>query len=104
MRRIEKFEPPSAQQMAELKASLGWNGPQMAKLSGLAHAGKWRKYTGGQDPRAATVQIMFFMAAHLELSDEQLDAIYERMRQLGCVVEQAETDISPRDERSEELC
>ena len=96
MRRIERFEPPSTQQMAALKASLGWKGPQMAKLAGLAHAGKWRRYTGGIEPRPATIQIMFYMAAHLELSDEQLENIYERMRDLGCFVEV--NDSEPKDD------
>ncbi|MER0060911.1 hypothetical protein [Pectobacterium polaris] len=55
----------------------------MADLAGVASNSQWRKYTGGENPRAMSPHILFYMAAQLALSNEELDRIVAKMIEIG---------------------
>lgn len=98
MKKITHYEPPSADDLSALKAELGLKGWQMASLAGVADSNQWRKYTGGAAPRRASVHMLFFLAARLELGDEQLEMVYRRMRAFGAeldIEEQAHVAVHP---------
>lgn len=83
MRLIEDYSPPSHEDLARLKEELGYTGTQMAELAGVASNSQWRKYTGGESPRAVSPHILFFMAAQLVLSEEELTKVLDKMRDMG---------------------
>lgn len=87
MKTVTHYEPPSPEDLAELRHALQYDRTAMAALAGVADGNQWRKYTGGAAPRRASLHMLFFMAARLELPPEQLDAVYQRMRALGCELE-----------------
>lgn len=82
-----KYSPPTTHDLAALKDSLGYTGEQMAELFGLAGGQQWRKYTGGQSPRDMSAQMLFFAAARLELSPEQVERVLARMREMGAEID-----------------
>jgi hypothetical protein len=88
MNRIEQYQPPSAAELAQLKARLKFTSQQMADLVGLAGGSQWRKYTGGVDPRTLGQHMHFYLAALLTLNDEQLQRVYDCMRDHGAMVEE----------------
>ncbi|WP_308727086.1 hypothetical protein [Burkholderia cepacia] len=55
----------------------------MAELFGVAGGQQWRKYTGGAQPREMSPQILFFGAARLALSDEELRRVLDQMCRIG---------------------
>ncbi|EOD1311498.1 hypothetical protein ACV66F_004278 [Salmonella enterica] len=59
----------------------------MADLAGVASNSQWRKYTGGESPRAMSPHILFFIAAQLALSDEDVAAVLEKMREIGAEIQ-----------------
>ncbi|WP_288887400.1 hypothetical protein [uncultured Citrobacter sp.] len=59
----------------------------MADLAGVASNSQWRKYTGGESPRTMSPHILFFMAAQLELSDKELTAVINKMREIGARID-----------------
>ncbi|MCK8144437.1 MULTISPECIES: hypothetical protein [Citrobacter] len=59
----------------------------MADLAGVASNSQWRKYTGGETPRAMSPHILFFMAAQLALSDKELTAVINKMREIGARID-----------------
>ncbi len=77
------YAPPTTTDLQQLKESLGYTGERMAELAGVAGGQQWRKYTGGASPRPLSLQMLFFMAARLEMSQEELDRILGRMRSVG---------------------
>jgi hypothetical protein len=83
MRLIDDYTPPSPDDLNRLKDSLGYTGNQMADLAGVASNSQWRKYTGGENPRAMSPHILFYMAAQLTLSDDELKHITDKMREIG---------------------
>jgi hypothetical protein len=85
-----QYTPPTTQDLADLKHELGMTGKQLAELFGLAGDHQWRKYTGGNAPRPMAPQMLFFAMARLELDDETIGRVLERMRQAG-----AEIDLAP---------
>ncbi|KAF1368544.1 XRE family transcriptional regulator [Yokenella regensburgei] len=87
MRLIEDYTPPSPEDLEKLKKQLGYTGNQMADLAGVASNSQWRKYTGGESPRAMSPHILFFMAAQLSLSENEVAKILEKMREIGAKVE-----------------
>lgn len=95
MKAITCYEPPAPHQLEVLKHHLQETGRGMATLAGLSGDNQWRKYTGGKQPRQASLHLAFFMAARLELDDSQLEQIYERMRAMGCGLEFSESISSP---------
>lgn len=83
MQTIKHYSPPSTTALEALKDELGKTGNDMAALAGLSDGRQWRKYTGGAQPRELSAQMLFFIAARLSLSDESLQTVYERMREIG---------------------
>lgn len=83
MRLINDYAPPTPEDLNQLKEQLGYTGTQMADLAGVASNSQWRKYTGGESPRAMSPHILFFIAAQLALNDNELNKILEKMREIG---------------------
>lgn len=86
MRLIEDYTPPSHEDLARLKEELGYTGTQMAELAGVASNSQWRKYTGGESPRAVSPHILFFMAAQLALNEKELAKVLDKMREIGAQI------------------
>lgn len=82
-----RYTPPSTKQLADLKHELNKTGKEMAELFGLAGDHQWRKYTGGQQPREVSPQMLFFAAAFLELDEKAIERILERMRKIGASID-----------------
>lgn len=87
MRLINDYTPPTPDDLNQLKEQLGYTGNQMADLAGVASNSQWRKYTGGESPRAMSPHILFFMAAQLALSDKELTAVINKMREIGARID-----------------
>ncbi|EEY3498145.1 helix-turn-helix transcriptional regulator, partial [Salmonella enterica] len=79
MRLIKDYTPPTPEDLNQLKETLGYTGAQMANLAGVASNSQWRKYTGGESPRAMSPHILFFMAAQLILSEDDINKIIDKM-------------------------
>ncbi len=73
---------PSANDLQRLKNELDYTGKQMAALACVGEQ-HWRKYTGGADPKAMPYPNLFHLAARLSLGPEELEHIYDRMREIG---------------------
>lgn len=86
MRLINEYTPPTPEDLEQLKSELGYTGTQMADLAGVASNSQWRKYTGGAEPRAMSPHILFFMAAQLSLSPQELEKIIDKMASLGASI------------------
>ncbi|HBC5219935.1 TPA: helix-turn-helix transcriptional regulator [Serratia marcescens] len=86
MRLINEYTPPTPEDLEKLKSELGYTGTQMADLAGVASNSQWRKYTGGAEPRAMSPHILFFMAAQLSLSPQELDKIIDKMASIGATI------------------
>lgn len=92
MQRIKHYQPPSTDDLAQLKAQLKAagmkaTGDEMADLAGLSDGRQWRKYTGGAQPRELSAQMLFFIAARLTLPEDQLDTVYAKMREIGATLD-----------------
>lgn len=83
MRLINDYTPPSPEDLNQLKEQLGYTGAQMADLAGVASNSQWRKYTGGESPRAMSPHILFYVAAQLALTPDELERILSKMREIG---------------------
>lgn len=83
MRLIKDYSPPSTSDLSDLKERLGYTGNQMADLAGVAGNSQWRKYTGGENPRAMSPHILFFIAAQLTLDEDNLQKVLDKMRDIG---------------------
>ena len=81
------YTPPSTTDLQRLKDELGYTGEQMAELASVAGGQQWRKYTGGAEPRALSLHMLFFIAARLVLRPADLRAVGEKMRQIGADIE-----------------
>ncbi|AMR79258.1 hypothetical protein [Cupriavidus nantongensis] len=90
-----RYTPPSPENLQRLKAELGRTGEEMAELFGVAGGQQWRKYTGGAQPREMAPQMLFFGAARLALSDEEMERVLSRMRDIGADIDLG-TDPSDR--------
>ncbi|TNV16117.1 XRE family transcriptional regulator [Buttiauxella sp. B2] len=83
MRLINDYTPPSPDDLECFKSELGFTGNQMAELAGIASNSQWRKYTGGESPRAMSPHILFYMAAQLSLNSDDLNKIIKKMKEIG---------------------
>lgn len=86
MRLINDYAPPTPEDLNQLKEQLGYTGTQMADLAGVASNSQWRKYTGGESPRAMSPHILFFIAAQLALSNKELDSVMKKMQEIGATI------------------
>lgn len=86
MRLINEYTPPSTDDLNELKNKLGYTGNQMADLAGVAGNNQWRKYTGGTAPRDMSLHILFYLAAQLALSPEELAKVLDTMKGIGAEI------------------
>lgn len=86
MRLINDYVPPTPDELNILKEQLGYTGTQMADLAGVASNSQWRKYTGGESPRAISPHILFFLAAQLALPPEHLELVLSKMREIGAEI------------------
>jgi hypothetical protein len=77
------YTPPTTDDLQTLKAELGATGTQMAILFGLAGDQQWRKYTGGQFPREMGPHMLFFGAARLALTADELARVLKRAAEIG---------------------
>lgn len=87
MRLIKQYHPPSPGELDELKRGLKYTGEQMAALAGVSSDSQWRKYTGGENPRAISQHILFYISAQLVMEEKELTAILEKMRELGARID-----------------
>ncbi len=78
---------PSPQDLQRLKDELGYSGSEMAELASVSGGQQWRKYTGGSEPRELNMHVLFFMAARLALDPDQLQAIANKMQDIGAQVD-----------------
>lgn len=83
MRLIENYTPPTTDDMQNLKEKLGYTGNQMAEFCGLSNGNQWRKYTGGMSPRPMNQHILFFAAAQVALTDEEMKKVLTAMLDMG---------------------
>ncbi|MGU9943853.1 XRE family transcriptional regulator [Bordetella avium] len=90
MKGFRNYTPPDIDDLARLKESLGLTGNQLADLAGVSDGRQWRKYTGGTSPREMNPTMLFLLAARLSLSDEQIETVLEKMREIGADFEFAE--------------
>jgi hypothetical protein len=86
------YSPPTPADLRCLKEELGMTGVEMAELFGLAGGQQWRKYTGGQSPRGMGLHMLFFAAARLVLTPEELEKVASRMQAAGA---QIKLDAAP---------
>ncbi|HBN7020107.1 TPA: XRE family transcriptional regulator [Escherichia coli] len=86
MRLINDYVPPAPDELNKLKEQLSYTGTQMADLAGVASNSQWRKYTGGESPRAISPHILFYIAAQLSLTDAELDKVLSKMKEIGASV------------------
>ncbi|MFL9930879.1 XRE family transcriptional regulator [Paraburkholderia sp. RL18-103-BIB-C] len=84
-----KYTPPSPEDLAALKNTLGLTGKQMAELAWLAGDQHWRKYTNPNpdNARQMSAQMLFTMMAQLELDAETIERVLARMRAVGATIE-----------------
>jgi hypothetical protein len=82
-----RYTPPSASDFQRLKDDLGKTGEQMAELFGVAGGQQWRKYTGGQQPREMSPQMLFFGAARHALTEDEIARVLDRMRAIGADID-----------------
>lgn len=80
---IENYTAPTTDDLTRLKEQLGFTGNQMADLAMLAGNSQWRKYTGGNSPRSISPHMLFFIAAQLSLSDDELKKVIDKMIDVG---------------------
>jgi catechol 2,3-dioxygenase-like lactoylglutathione lyase family enzyme len=81
------YVPPTTEDLAKLKAKLGYTGSQMAELFGVSSDKQWRKYTGGQQPREVSPHMLFFAMARLALKQKDVEAVLAEMRQAGATID-----------------
>ncbi|AVA33376.1 transcriptional regulator [Cupriavidus metallidurans] len=91
MKTLRNYVAPSTDDLAALKMQLAMTGDQMAELAAVAGSNQWRKYTGGREPRSVGPHMLFWIAARLQLSEEELAAVLAKMRELGASFDFDET-------------
>jgi hypothetical protein len=81
------FQPPTVQQLKQLKEDLGYTGAQMAQLLGLSSSRRWRDLVNESNPQGITPSSLFLGAARLTLADKQIEQVLEKMRQIGATID-----------------
>lgn len=94
-----RYTAPTADDVERLKKELGLDGTQMANLFGVADPRAFRRYTSKspieKNRREISAYMLFFAMARLELSDESINRILERMRKAGASIELADGEPQP---------
>ncbi|EEH5170486.1 helix-turn-helix transcriptional regulator [Salmonella enterica] len=83
MRLINHYSPPTAEDLQTLKDKLGYSGAQMAELAGVSGNSQWRKYTGKTSQRDMSLHILFYIAAQLVLTEDELLRVMKKMQDIG---------------------
>lgn len=91
-----QFMPPAPEDLERLKESLDYSSTQMAELFGLSAGRQWRKYTSNTDRRDMGLHMLFFAMARLELDEEAIARVLDRMRQTGAQVDLSAPDGEPQ--------
>lgn len=86
-----QYTAPTAEDLNDLKTELGLSSAKMAELASVSAGNQWRKYTSGAEPRDLNMHMLFFIAARLALTPDELERVTKKMRQIGASVE----DIPP---------
>lgn len=81
------FQPPTVQQLKQLKEELGFTGAQMAQLLGLSSSRRWRDLVNENNPQGITPSSLFLGAARLTLDAKQIEQVLEKMRQIGATID-----------------
>lgn len=81
-----RYEPPSPQDLRDLKQRLKYSGSQMADLFGLASSQQWHKYCGGTEPRPMSLPMLFLAAALLNRT-ATVDQLFDWCREVGATIE-----------------
>lgn len=83
------YTPPTAADLEQLKTELGLSSGQMADLFALANGRQWRRYLSEdqQNRRDMGIHMLFFAMARLELDEETIERILQRMRETGATVD-----------------
>lgn len=93
------YEPPTAQDLRDLKARLNYSGRQMADLFGLASSQQWHKYCGGTEPRPMSLPMLFLAGALLLGPTATVAQIFDWCREVGAKIELSETRAAPDGEQ-----
>lgn len=81
------YTPPTAADLRRLKEQLGKTSEQMSELFALAGGQQWRKYTGGESPRVMGEDRLFYAAARLVLTEEELQRVHAKMKEIGAALD-----------------
>ncbi|MEW8506997.1 MAG: hypothetical protein AB2598_09845 [Candidatus Thiodiazotropha sp.] len=84
---MKNYEAPSVDNLRKLKDELGLTQSEMADFVGVAGGQQWRKYTGGQSPRKMNFHMLFYIAAKLTLTEQEMEVVYKRIVELGAKYE-----------------
>lgn len=87
MRLIKNYSPPTSEDLQALKDELGYSGSQMAELAGVSGNSQWRKYTGKTSQRDISLHILFYMAAQLALTEDELLRVIKKMQDIGATTD-----------------
>lgn len=82
-RLINEYEAPTPDDLQALKNELNYTGAKMADLAGVFSSAQWRKYTNNINQRKMAPQMLFYLAAQLALTPEELDRIIKKMVEIG---------------------
>jgi len=83
MRIIENYVSPTPADLQALKTRLSVSSQDIADLVCLGQGSQWRKYTGGTSPRTMSPHMLFFLAAQLALTDDEIARVFAQMRAIG---------------------
>ncbi|MFM0022205.1 XRE family transcriptional regulator [Paraburkholderia azotifigens] len=89
------YQPPTVQQLKQLKEELGYTGAQMAQLLGLSSSRRWRDLVNESNPQGVTPASLFLGAARLTLAENDIQRVLEKMRQIGAAIDLDAASDSP---------
>ncbi|MEO4030135.1 hypothetical protein ABH313_19095 [Chromobacterium vaccinii] len=91
MKIIENYTAPTTDDLANLRKALGFQGEDMAHLTGVSGSNQWRKYTGGAEPRKMSLHMLFYTAARLSLPEHEILQVLDKMREIGATFDYNDT-------------
>lgn len=78
---MDKYTPPTPDQVREFLRAHGLTGSRAAALAGLSGSNKVRAYTGGERPAVVSYAVWFTLHAKLMLPPETVAEIEAAMQQ-----------------------